>query len=68
MASNRPSKSLRWLGEQLVERGGAAFAGLGQDHLLDDGQTLGFEEHVLGPAQTDALRPVHAAPARTSLC
>ncbi len=50
--------------EQFIQRLGAACAGIGQDHILDDGQTLGLKEHVLGAAQTDALRAVRTGAAR----
>ena len=34
-----------------------------QDHILDDGQALGFEEHVLGAAKANPLRAVRTGPA-----
>ena len=42
-------------GEELGERGAAAFLVAGQDHLADRGDAGGVEEHVLGTTQADAL-------------
>ena len=41
-----------------AQTGGAP--GYGRDHLLHDGQTFFFEEHVLGAAEADALCAVDA--------
>ena len=41
--------------EQLGERRAAAGLVVGEDHLADVGDPLGIEEHMLGPAQADAL-------------
>ena len=41
--------------EQPVERRAPPVLGVGHDHLLDDGEPLVAEEHVLGARQADAL-------------
>ncbi len=51
---------MRWVGSSRFELLGALFAGFGQDHLLDDRQALGLEEHVLGAAQADTLGAIGA--------
>ena len=56
MARKRPSKSERWKGSSLA-RFGPLIVSLGQDHLLDERQSLRLEEHVLGAAQADPLAP-----------
>ena len=56
-------------GQQLVQRFLALLGGfclvcerLGQDHLLDDRQAFGLEEHVLGAAEANALGAEAARP------
>src|SRR3972149_2657443 len=55
---------LALIGEKFVKRCGATITGFGENHVLYDWQTLGFKEHVLGPAETDADRAVRAGAAR----
>ena len=50
--------------QQFIQRLGAAFGGLGEDHALHDGQALLLEEHVLGAAEANAL----GAEAASALC
>ena len=47
-------------GQQFIQGGCAVFTGFGQDHALDDRQTFGFKEHVLGTAQANTLGAVRA--------
>ena len=57
MARNRPAKSSRWKGgEPPAPRG--VHGQRGHDHLLDMGQPLALEKHVLRPAQPDAVGAV----------
>ena len=42
-------------GQDLVQRRDPAVLVIRQDHLAHGGDPVGFEEHVLGPAQADAL-------------
>ncbi len=49
------SKSALLHGFQLGQGGLTLRQGGGADHLADGGDAVGFEEHVLGPAQADAL-------------
>ncbi len=44
--------------QQFIQRRGALFTALRQDHALDDGQTFRLEEHVLGTTEADALGAV----------
>ena len=41
--------------QDLRKSGLALFDGVGADHLAERGDTVGFEEHVLGAAEADAL-------------
>ena len=50
--------------QQLVERGPPAGLVLGHDHALHLGQAVRGHEHVLGPAEPDALGAELARPAR----
>ncbi len=47
-------------GQQQIQRRLAACLAAGRDHLLHDGQTFFFEEHVLGAAEADAFGAVAA--------
>ena len=60
IASKIPSKSACCIGSRRVERGAALGLGLRQDHLADDREPVVGHEHVLGPAEPDALGAVLA--------
>src|SRR5215207_7889106 len=51
---------LALVGEKLVERFRPTLTGFREDHLLYDGQALGFEEHVLGATESNAHGTIRA--------
>ena len=55
IASKMPTKSSRCSGSSDVVRRLLLLVGLGEDHLPHRGDPLLAQEHVLGPAQADAL-------------
>ena len=55
-ASYRASKSLCCVGQDLLQRVLSLLLGIGADHLAEGGDALRLKEHMLGAAQTDALR------------
>src|SRR6266487_2685740 len=55
---------LALVGEKFIERFSAFWTCFGQDHTLNNGQTLRFKEHVLGSAETDAHCTIGTGAAR----